>query len=181
MDDREDEYRWVRPYMMSRQVIAVMPDSDIYENSDLENRRVALQVTTKPEEIFLENEEKWHIKEIFSLQNRELIYAFLSKGYVDAVAAHEASVLQYMSDFDVECRILEEPLQVVGLGVAFANSDERGIDELLKSSLVEMQNDGTTAQIIQRYFKDVDKYLPENLIISEDNLTYSAVNEYDKL
>ena len=70
MDGRKDIYRWVGPYMMSNQVVAVMPESDIYSVEDLEDKTVAVQVTTKPEEIFLTNEAGWHIKEIFSLQNR---------------------------------------------------------------------------------------------------------------
>ena len=45
---------------------------------------------------------------------RDRIYAYLSKGYADAVAAHETSILQFMSDFGIEYRILDEPLQVVG-------------------------------------------------------------------
>ena len=49
------------------------------------------------------------------------------KGYVDAVAAHEESVVQYMKDYDTSFRILEDPLMVVGIGVAFAKDDDRGI------------------------------------------------------
>jgi len=49
------------------------------------------------------------------------------KGYVDAVIAHEESVVQYMKDYDTSFRILEDPLMVVGIGVAFAKDDDRGI------------------------------------------------------
>ena len=52
--------------------------------------------------------------------SRELIYTFLGKGYVDVVAAHEESIVQYMKDYDASFRILEDPLMVVGIGVAFA-------------------------------------------------------------
>ena len=34
------------------------------------------------------------------MENRELIYTSLSRGYVDAIAAHEISIRQYMSDFE---------------------------------------------------------------------------------
>ena len=63
------------------------------------------------------------------------IYAYLGKGYADAVAAHETSILQFMSDFGIEYRILDEPLQVVGLGVAFALNDDRGLDTALNAAL----------------------------------------------
>ena len=56
-----------------------------------------------------------------------MIYTFLGKGYVDALGAHEESIIQYMKDYNMELRILDEPLMTVGLGVAFAKDDTRGI------------------------------------------------------
>ena len=49
IDGREAQYRWTEPYMLSRQVVAVRRDSDIYALSDLAGKRVAVQSTTKPE------------------------------------------------------------------------------------------------------------------------------------
>lgn len=161
MDGREDEYRWAGPYMVSRQVVAVMPNSDIQTLADLAGKTVAVQATTKPESIFLEGSDPRipEVRSLLSLQKRELIYTYLSKGYADAVAAHETSILQFMSDFDVEYRILDEPLQIVGLGVAFAKDDDRGLDTQLNATLAEMRADGTAAQILAKYLPDPDKYL----------------------
>ena len=53
MEGRLDEYRWAGPYIASRQVVAVNESSDIYRLSDLEGKNLAVQSTTKPEEIFL--------------------------------------------------------------------------------------------------------------------------------
>ena len=115
IDGREAQYRWTEPYMLSRQVVAVRRDSDIYALSDLAGKRVAVQSTTKPEELFLSHADPRlpALREVFSLQNRELIYPFLSKGYADAIAAHETAILQYMSDYRLEYRILDEPLLTV--------------------------------------------------------------------
>lgn len=95
IDGREAQYRWTEPYMLSRQVVAVRRDSDIYALSDLAGKRVAVQSTTKPEELFLSHADPRlpALREVFSLQNRELIYPFLSKGYADAIAAHETAIL----------------------------------------------------------------------------------------
>jgi len=65
------------------------------------------------------------------LQKRELIYPFLSKGYADALAAHETAIRQYMEDYNIKFRILDEPLETVGLGVAFDKNDDRGIEKQL--------------------------------------------------
>ena len=78
IDGREDQYRWSAPYMVSRQVVAVRKDSNIDTLSDLAGKRVAVQSTTKPEEIFLSHADPRipELREVFSLQNRELIYPF---------------------------------------------------------------------------------------------------------
>lgn len=161
IDGREDEYKWAGPYMVSRQVVAVEKDSDIYTLGDLKGKRVAVQSTTKPEELFVSHSDSRipPLGEVFSMQNRELIYPFLSKGYVDAVAAHETAILQYMKDYDLEYRILEEPLLTVGLGVAFAKNDDRGIEKELTETFREMRADGSAAKIIGKYLDDADRYL----------------------
>ena len=100
IDGREDEYRWAGPYMVSRQVVAVMPGSD-----------------------------------------------------------NETSILQFLTEFGIEYRILVEPLQVVGLGVAFALNDDRGLDTALNAALADMRTDGTTRAILAKYLPDPDKYL----------------------
>lgn len=161
MDGREAEYKWAGPYMVSRQVVAVNEESDIYELKDLEGKRIAVQSTTKPEEIFQNHEDERLpvLKEIFSMQNRELIYPFLSKGYADAVAAHETAILQYMKDYDLKYRILEEPLLTVGLGVAFHKDDDSGIAEELSDTFEKMRADGTMEKVIANYLDNAGKYL----------------------
>ena len=122
MEGRLDDYRWAGPYIASRQVVAVNENSDIYKLRDLEGKNLAVQSTTKPESIFLNRTDERIPKlgNLISLGHRELIYTFLGKGYVDAVAAHEESIVQYMKDYDTSFRILEEPLMITGIGVAFA-------------------------------------------------------------
>ena len=161
MDGREEDYRWAGPYMTSRQVVAVMPDSDITALSELADRTLAVHATTEPERLFLHPDEFGlpQLRELISLQNRELMYPFLSKGYVDAIGSHEMSILQYMADYDIELRILDEPLLIVGLGVAFDLRDERGLDEQLNAVLADMRRDGTAERIIGGYLPDAASYL----------------------
>ena len=49
---REGDYAWSLPYMNSRQVVAVRENSDIRKIADLDGKRVAVQATTKTDEIF---------------------------------------------------------------------------------------------------------------------------------
>lgn len=148
MDGREQLYRWVGPYMVSRQVVAVNADSGIETLADLAGKTMMVQSTTKPEEIFLGGTDP-----------RIPQYAMLNCGYVDAIAAHEAAILQYMQDCNANFRILEEPLLVTGIGVAFALNDTRGLDEKLTETFAAMRADGTMKQIVGKYLPDPEKYL----------------------
>ena len=161
MDGRENDYKWAGPYMVSCEVVAVSVESDIYTLADLEDKTVAVQTTTKPEEIFLDREDDRipKIRSLIALQNRELIYPFLSKGYADALSAHETAIRQYMKDYDMQFRILDETLMVTSLGVAFDKNDNRGLDIQLTQVLEQMRNDGTEKAIISTYLDDADKYL----------------------
>ena len=165
IDGREDLYNWTVPYMYSRQVVAVREDSDIYTFSDLAGKRIAVQSTTKPEELFLSGEDARipKIDKLFSVQNRELIYPYLSKGYADAIAAHETTILQCMADYDLEYRILDEPLLTVGLGVAFSKGDGRGLAERLSEVFLEMKRDGTMERIIGKYLSAPEKYTEDGI------------------
>ena len=159
MEGRLDDYKWAGPYIASRQVIAVNADSDIYTLDDLKGKNVAVQSTTKPEGILLNG--NYNVGNLISLNHRELIFTFLQKGYVDAIGAHEESIIQYMKDYDADFRILEEPLMRVGIGVAFSKYDDRGIDTALNGVLKDMKEDGTLEKIISQYLGDASSYLED--------------------
>ena len=103
---------------------------------------------------------------MFALQNRELIYPFLSKGYVDAIAAHETAILQNIKNYGMEYRILDEPLLTVGLGVAFSLQDDRGLEMELSKAFAEMRRDGTMEEIIGRYLEHPESYLWESTSVT---------------
>ena len=161
MNGREDKYRWAGPYMKSRIVIAVKKDSDIYTIEDLLDKTVAVQAASKPEEMFLNMADSKipRIRSLLSMKNRELTYPMLSKGYADALAVNEVIINQYMKDYNMQFRILEESLDTVGLGVAFDKNDTRGIDRRLADILINMHDDGTEKEILEKYVEDTDKYL----------------------
>ena len=166
MQGREEMYRWAGPYMVSRQVVAVDAHSSIRSLSDLADKTVAVQSTGKPEEIFLSGSDPRipQTVEVLSIENRSVQYALLSCGYVDAIAAHETGILQYMKDNSVEFRILEEPLLVTGLGAAFAKNDTRSLDSQLTDTLAQMRTDGTLEQILGKYLEHASQYLEVDTI-----------------
>lgn len=166
MQGRETLYRWAGPYMVSRQVVAVNADSSIQSLSDLAGKTVMVQSTTKPEGIFLSGSDPRipQTVEVFSIEDRSVQYAMLACGYVDAIAAHETAILQYMKDNNAVFRILEEPLLVTGLGVAFAKNDSRGLDLQLNDTFAQMREDGTLERIVGKYLDHASQYLEVDTI-----------------
>ena len=166
MQGRETLYRWAGPYMVSRQVVAVNTDSSIQSLSDLAGKTVMVQSTSKPEGIFLSGSDPRipQTVEVFSIEDRSVQYAMLACGYVDAIAAHETAILQYMKDNNAVFRILEEPLLVTGLGVAFAKNDSRGLDLQLNDTFAQMREDGTLERIVGKYLDHASQYLEVDTI-----------------
>ena len=161
MNGREEDYRWAGPYMVSRQVVAVNRHSDIQALEDLAGRSIAVQATTKPEELFLTRptDDIPEVKVVFSLEDRSVQYAALESGYVDAIAAHEEAITQYMEDYGADFRFLDPPLLTTGIGVAFSDNDTRGLAEDLTKTLAEMRQDGTMLAIVSKYIEHPEIYL----------------------
>ena len=163
MDGREKEYQWVGPYMYTFPIVAVKRSSSITTVEELEGKSIAVQAGSKGEEILLCAEENHlpQFKAIFSMQNRELIYSFLRKGYADALVSQEISILKYIRDYDMEeeIRILDKPLKRAGLGVAFSLHDTRGLAPRLDETLREMYEDGTSEALLRTYLQIPQKYL----------------------
>ena len=166
MQGRETLYQWAGPYMVSRQVVAVNTDSSIQSLSDLAGKTVMVQSTSKPEGIFLSGSDPRipQTVEVFSIEDRSVQYAMLACGYMDAIAAHETAILQYMKDNNAVFRILEEPLLVTGLGVAFAKNDSRGLDHQLNDTFAQMREDGTLERIVGKYLEHASQYLEVDTI-----------------
>ena len=120
-----------------------------------------MQSTGKPEDLFLHHRiaDIPEFGAIISLEDRGVQYAALDCGYVDAVATHEMAILQYMEDYGAEFRILDKPLLVTGIGVAFSNNDNRGLAQRLTETFAQMRQDGTLQEILGRYLEHPETYL----------------------
>lgn len=153
MTGREEQYLWAGPYMHSRHVVVVRDDSEIQTLDDLTGRNVAVMSSTKPEGIFLEQEEPNIpiVDHVYCLENMELAFAALQKNYVDATAGHETAVRQYMNMTPGKYRILDESLMSAAVGVAFDKQGDAEVVELLNNTILEMQKDGTISKILENY------------------------------
>ncbi len=163
---REDKYQWAGPYMKSRQVVAVRNDSDIYTLEDLKNKRIGVQTTTKGEQVFLKRTNILLPKEynINSFSTSDELLAVLRKGYVDAIAGHEALLLNMETYNTVTFRVLSESLQDVQIGVPFEKGTHEEIASELSKILEDMAKDGVTGEIAQKYGMS-----PEKVVLGGNN------------
>lgn len=163
MNGREDRYRWAGPYMYSRQVVIVQADSDIRTLADLNDKRISVQISTKPEELFLKHQVPGveQVDSVYCFADTVDVFAALDKSYVDACAGHETAYLTFIAGRAGEYRVLEPGLLRVGLGVAFYKEDDTGRAEALSDVLRELKEDGTAAGILERYGVDAQAALTE--------------------
>lgn len=161
MNGREDLYRWAGPYMYSRQVVMVQASSDIYGLGDLNGKRIAVQSSSKPEELFLKHQVPGveQVDNVYCFADTVDVFAALDKGYVDACAGHETAYLTFIAGRAGEYRVLEPGLLRAGLGAAFYKDDGSGRAEALDEMLHELVADGTVAAILESYGVDAQAAL----------------------
>ncbi len=159
MTDREDRYQWAGPYMYSRQVIAVRADSDIHAMADLAGKRVGVQATTKAEELLLGKLESPLPKAgvVNSFATTDEMFGALRKGYVDAIAGHEALISGMIAENSDTYRILSESPYMSKIGVAFEKGTHEELAGELTQVLIQMKQDGTLNEIASRYGLDPAK------------------------
>lgn len=161
MTGREDLYQWAGPYLYSRQVAVVRAASDIQRLSDLADCRVAVQATGKAEAFFLNDDEPDHpqVGAVYAFSTMDEVYACLRKGYADAIAGHEDAIRQFISTAPSSYRMLNETLDVSQLGVAFQKGTHQELAQALTRTLAEMEADGTTRSILEKYGLNADRAL----------------------
>ena len=162
MNGREDKYQWAGPYLYSRQMVVVKAESEIQTLQDLKGKRVAVQATTKAEDLFLHNiaSDLPQMEQVNCFSTTNELYAALRKNYVDAIAGHEAMLGSLVKDGKGIYRMLEESPYKSELGIAFKKETHRELAADLTETLKEMQDEGVTEEIVTKYGLDADKILP---------------------
>lgn len=159
MNDREQDYQWAGPYLYSRQVVAVYTDSDIQTLDDLSGKLIGVQATTRASDLFLHKIESSlpEVKQVNCFATTEDMFAALRKGYVDAIAGHEALLNEFIKNGNGEFRLLDESPHVSRVGVAFKKGTHNALIQKMNKLIKEMSEDGTIGNIAQKYGLDADK------------------------
>ncbi|WP_243005684.1 substrate-binding periplasmic protein [Blautia sp. OF03-15BH] len=162
MNGREDKYQWAGPYLYSRQMVVVKAESEIQTLQDLKGKRVAVQATTKAEDLFLHNiaSDLPQMEQVNCFSTTNELYAALRKNYVDVIAGHEAMLGSLVQSGKGIYRMLEESPYKSELGIAFKKETHGELAADLTETLKEMQDEGVTKEIVTKYGLDADKILP---------------------
>ena len=162
MTGREDEYTWAGPYLNSRQVVVVPAESSVYTLADLEGKNVAVQATSRPDEIFSAGTDPRipEIKNLFCFSSNDNVFAALRKGYVDAIAGHSTAMAARIKEYPAgSYRMLEEALLRVQIGVAFGKGTHEELAQKLTQVFEEMTADGFVQALLEKYGMDVAESL----------------------
>jgi len=161
MNGRENDYQWAGPYMYSRQVIAVRSDSNIENFADLTEKSVGVQATTRAAELFLHqmDSELPEVKQVNCFASTEDMFAAIRKGYVDAIAGHEALLNELIRNSDGKYRLLEESPNISKIGVAFQKGTHEELTKEMDELIKQMSEDGTMESIVEKYGLDGDKVI----------------------
>lgn len=152
MNGREEKYNWAGPYMNSHHVVMVRKDSSIKTLSDVNGKIVAVQVGTTPESLFLNKSNHLpRVKNLVTFKTIDELISALRKGYVDAIAAHEAVLHQYTKEESKQYRFLSEYISSAKLGVAFKKGDDHKTEDKMTKAIKQMVQDGTVSKIVKKY------------------------------
>ena len=152
MNGRDDRYAWAGPYLDTRHVVIVGKHTNIKSLADLNGRRVIVQYSSQPEKLLLERKtpDVPRVRDLYSTKNVDALFSALRMGYVDASACNELVAQQYQRIFSGDFVILEQPLMISHLGVAFSK-DKQELRASFDAVIKEMRKDGTVERILERY------------------------------
>ena len=154
MNGRENDYNWAGPYLFSNQSVMVRASSKIYALSDLADKNISVQITSKPEQIFLNselNEKIPKVKKVYCFSELSEAFAALMKGYTDACAGHETALKAISSQSGTAYRILPEPIMTSEIGAAFLKGKDSEAQKKLEKAFADMKKDGSIAKILEKY------------------------------
>lgn len=151
MNGREEKYLWAGPYMTSREVVMVKESSEIRSIADLKGKVLAVQTGTKPEEMFLEENDLPATGYVYCFRELQDGMVAMQQNYVDAVAGHQAFLELYSRNMSGMYRVLDEPLLISQIGVAFAKDGDQQLAEQFNRILHEMNRNGTVGAIMKKY------------------------------
>lgn len=148
---RKNIFAFSLPYVKNRQVILVRLDSPIQSKADLKGKKVAVQKGSTSAEFVRAMSGEDAPAEVKDFDVRSEQFLAVMKGLVDATVMDSTLVDYYVANSPGKFRILKDSLQEEEFGIAVRPNDTELLAKINKA-LTEMEADGTSQVIYQRWF-----------------------------
>ena len=151
-EERQEAMLMSPAYIANAQVIVVRSDSGIATLSDLAGKTVALQEGSSADEAYAGCPAAGTEKELVKAPENIPLFSDLKIGRIDAVVIDKVFGDYYIAENgEGLLTILEEQLADEEYGIAF-RKDNQQLADLILTTLDQLVQDGTAAQISQRWF-----------------------------
>ena len=163
MEDREDKYTFVGPYMANRQVFVVGESSKIKNLSDLKGKTVEVQKDSSGLNA-LNREENKAMKDGFAslveVGDYQTAMMDLESGACDAICMDSVVAEYQIKRSKKPFAILKDSLSEEKYGIVFKKGNTELADQVYKT-LMAMKEDGTVDQITEKWFGSKDGFVLE--------------------
>ena len=153
MEDREDKYTFVGPYMANKQVF-VVKEEGIQSVSDLKGKTVEVQKDSSGLTALNRDENK-SLKDSFSslveVGDYQSAMMDLETGACDAVCMDSVVAEYQIKSTKKPFRILKDSLSEEKYGIGFKKGNT-ALSDAVKKTLLEMKKDGTVDKITEKWF-----------------------------
>ena len=153
-NERKEKVNFTKPYLDNLQIIVSLSDSDIETIDDLEGKIVCTQNSSSALEAIEKSGAKETFKdgEVILFDTYNEAFLDLEAGRVDVVVADEVLAKYYITEKGEEnYKIIEGDFGDEEYGVGVRKGDKTLLDKL-NQALDEMREDGTAAEISEKWF-----------------------------
>lgn len=154
INGREDKYTWSKAYMDNSQVFVVKADSGITSSADLAGKVVEVQKESSAQTALEDDDHKDLLAsfgQFLTVDQYNTAFMDLESGAVDAIGIDIGVAKYQLQGKEDKFTILEEQISSEQYGVGFLKGNETLRDEV-ETTLMEMVEDGTFAEISNKYF-----------------------------
>ncbi|HYK75299.1 MAG TPA: amino acid ABC transporter substrate-binding protein [Pseudoneobacillus sp.] len=150
-DERKEKVLFTKPYLKNAQVVMTQAKSDMTKMDDLAGKVVGVQSLSSASDALNANEIKSKIKTVTEFKDNVLALSDLKIGRIDAVVIDQIVADYYMTKENDTYKILDESLAPEEYGIGVKKGNEKLLEELQKA-LDELNNNGTSAKISEKWF-----------------------------
>ncbi len=152
-EERKKEMLFTSPYIQDKQIIVVLPDSDIKTKADLAGKKIGIQAASSAIDAVEADKATYDVikDKLLEFDTNDMALRDLKGGGLQAVIVDEVVGRYYISKHPNEYRVLEDNFGVEDFGVGLRKGDKTFHAELEKA-LNAMKADGAAANISNKWF-----------------------------